>query len=589
MNLEGLLSVLWPAALVLPLLLAAGMTYKGTRALSIALTPLSPLPALGLAVFGEDAGVDLPYILIGMSLGLTDATRVFLLFTALLWTIAAVYARGYMANDYRQPRFFAFFLITMTGNLGLIMSRDLASFYLFFSLMSFFAYGMVVHEATEKARKAAHVYLIMTILAEACLLPAVLITAGVTGTIDLGAVPAGLAGSEARDTVVLLATLGFGVKAGAFTLHLWLPLAHPAAPTPASAVLSGTMIKAGLLGWMLLIPAGEVPMPFWGVLFMAAGLVAAFYGVLVGLTQGQPKTILAYSSISQMGFMTAVLGAAIAVPEAWPVALFAIPIYAAHHALIKGALFLGVGVAERTEESRHRFQRLLVIGGLVLAALALAGAPLTSGAAAKDYLKGITDLAPLPWDNVLYSGLDLAAVGSTLIMARFLFAVWPPAGGQEQRPPALLFVPWLVSVGGVAALVLFLPETLAELPGLLLTFEALWPLAAGVLLVTVAWYLDRRFGGKPRERLVPAVPEGDLLIPVTRSLSLVRRGWKSHAAPSLERSVKFVTDQGEAYASELVKIRTAADRLESWAQVWIVAGALALMLVLTVLALSVLV
>lgn len=586
MSLESVILAIWPAALVLPLLLAAGMVSKSIRSLSILLVPLAPLPALGLAVFGGEDGAELPSVLIGVSLGLTETTRVFLLFTALLWAIAGVYARSYLRHDPGQGRFFAFFLITMTGNLGLIMARDLASFYLFFSLMSFLAYGMIVHEATEKARRAAQVYLIMTVLAEACVLPAILIAAAAAGTIELDAAPAALADSPALNTIVLLATVGFGVKAGAFLLHLWLPLAHPAAPTPASAVLSGTMIKAGLLGWMLIIPAGEVAMPGWGTMFMAAGLIAAFYGVLVGLTQDQPKTILAYSSISQMGFMTAGFGVAVAAPAAWPVALFAIPIYATHHALVKGSLFLAVGVAEKAEESRHRLQRAVVVAGLVLASLALAGAPLTSGAVAKEYLKDIIYLAPAGWQYVLYYGLDLAAVGSALIMGRFLLSVWPRAGEEDTKPPAGLYAPWLFSVGAVATMVLFFPEPLVELPGLLLSTSALWPVTVGALLAAGAWWSNRRSGGELRERLEPAIPEGDLLVPVSRSLTLVWYGWDTYASPAMERSAGFFVSRSREYGGSLVRLWSAAEELESRIQLWTVAGALALLLALAVLTLS---
>lgn len=350
---QTLLQAAWPVSVLLPLLLAAAMAPKTSRSAALALAPLAPLPALGLAVF-DAAGVDLPWLLLGTRFGLTDVTRVFLLFTALLWFIAGVYARSYTRHDESRHRFFAFFLVTMAGNLGLAMVRDLASFYLFFTLMSFIAYGMIIHDETARARKAASVYLILVVIGEAFLLPAVILAAYVTTNLD-DLAPA-LASSPLRDAVVILALVGFGVKAGDLPVHLWLPLAHPAAPTPASAVLSGTMIKAGLLSWILFIPAGEAEMPVFGTTCLAAGLAAMFYGVFAGVSQEEPKSILAYSSISQMGFMTVALGAGMLAPAAWPAALLAILVYSTHHALAKGALFLGAGVAggSRTEPSFGR-------------------------------------------------------------------------------------------------------------------------------------------------------------------------------------------------------------------------------------------
>ncbi|MDQ4106380.1 MAG: NADH-ubiquinone oxidoreductase, partial [Actinomycetota bacterium] len=253
---QPLLDAAWILSLALPLSLAAAMFVSLLRSLAQALAPFSTMPALGLALSGTGSSAEIPWLLFGIQLGLDGTTRVFLLFTAVLWTLAGLYARSYLKEDPKKYRFFASYLVTMTGNLGLIMARDLASFYLFFTLMSFTAYGLVVHEGTNRVRYAARVYLVMTVIGEAFILPAVLITAA-TGATDLDAVAAGVAIAPTRDLIIALALVGFGVKAGALVLHVWLPLAHPAAPTPASAVLSGTMIKAGLLGWVFFLPLGE--------------------------------------------------------------------------------------------------------------------------------------------------------------------------------------------------------------------------------------------------------------------------------------------------------------------------------------------
>ena len=109
--------------------------------------------------------------------------------------------------------------------------------------------------------------------------------------------------------MALLLWLGLGVKAGVIGLHVWLPLAHPVAPAPASAVLSGAMIKAGLLGWLTVLPLGmeslSPAMMQFGNVVLVAGFAAAFGAALYGIWQSHPKAILAYSSISQMGMLTA--------------------------------------------------------------------------------------------------------------------------------------------------------------------------------------------------------------------------------------------------------------------------------------------
>ena len=155
---------------------------------------------------------------------------------------------------------------------------------------------------------------------------------------------------------LLLLLVGFGIKAGALSLHFWLPLAHPAAPVPASAVLSGAMLKAGLLGWIRFLPLGEAAMPLSGFTLISAGLGAAVLGTFVGVVQKNPKTVLAYSSISQMGIITTGIGIGALRPESWLDIQWAVLIYATHHALAKGALFLGVGPAHAAQtrlQTRH--------------------------------------------------------------------------------------------------------------------------------------------------------------------------------------------------------------------------------------------
>ncbi len=136
--------------------------------------------------------------------------------------------------------------------------------------------------------------------------------------------------------------LGFGAKIGLVPFHIWMPLAYRAAPIPAAAVLSGAAVKAGVIGLIRFLPL-DVATPEWGEALVVAGLFSAFYGVAIGITQRNPKTVLAYSSVSQMGVIAAVFGMGLAVGDG-DAALFA-GFYAAHHTLVKGALFLAVGVA----------------------------------------------------------------------------------------------------------------------------------------------------------------------------------------------------------------------------------------------------
>ena len=307
--------------------------------------------------------------------------------------------------------------------------------------------------------------------------------------------------------VVGLLLVGFGIKAGALPVHVWLPLAHPAAPTPASAVLSGAMIKAGLLGWLRFLPIGLSAMTYWGTLCIIAGLLAAFYAVAVGVTQRNPKTILAYSSISQMGLMTVGIGLGLGWPQTVPLVLPAIGIYAVHHGFAKGALFLGMDVLSADDGDRlaHR----LDVGRLLLASLALAGAPFTSGAVAKIALKWALNDFQGPWVAGLNLLLPLAAIGTTLLMARFLFVITRHPSAHD-RPRVGMWLSWTLTILLTAAVVWLLPaaqKAASKTLQLASLWQALWPVAAGMLISGTIWLRT------VRKKRLPAlsIPQGDLL------------------------------------------------------------------------------
>jgi hydrogenase-4 component B len=498
----------------LPLGLAGLWAVPRLRGLVGRLAPWAPLPALFAALAvgpGHAAGLD--WMLLGSALGLTETTRVFLLFTALLWLGAGIYARGYLRDDPARERFDLFWLLTLAGNLGLVLALDVVSFYGNFALMPFAAYGLVVHTGTPEARRAGRVYLAMAIPAEGLLLTGLMLAAGHGGapfTPMLADLPQAVAASAQRDLIVALLWLGFGVKAGLPLLHLWLPLAHPVAPVPASAVLSGAMIKGGLLGWLHTLPLGLVALPGWGTLMLAAGFLAAFGAAFLGLHQQKPKTVLAYSSISQMGLITVGVGAGTLEPRLWPLLAPALAVFALHHALAKGALFLGVGIARLP----CRLPCALRWALLALPALALTGA-LGSGVRAKLDVKTALAAETLPaWWSALPLLLQLAAVGTTLILARYLWLL-----GREDRGdtgPSSMWWGWgLVLAAGLAAPFLLRHWGLIEAGPI---GAADWlGLLAPVLAGTALALLGLRF-------LKPwPIPPGDALALLARPLRLLAR------------------------------------------------------------------
>ena len=467
------------------------------------LLPWAPLPALLLAAWPTPGpGLEIPWLLLGLQFGLDTTGRVFLLFSAALWLFAGMQARDQLADDPHRTRFALFFLATLAGNLLLILAADLAGFYLGYALMTFAAYGLIVHKGSAQALLAGKVYLTMALLGEVLLLLAFLQLAHLADSLRIDATRAALATAATRETIIALLVAGFGIKAGALSLHLWLPLAHPAAPVPASAVLSGVLIKAGLLGWLRFLPLGMTASD-WGWVLAVAGLAAAFYGVLLGLAQQVPKVILAYSSISQMGLMTLGVGLGLALPETWFWLLPAVTLFALHHALTKGALFLGLGLVGPG--------RRAVLAGMGLLALSLAGAPLLSGALAKQALKA--GVQHTPWEAWLLPCLALSSLATTLLMARLLVRL---AGSDTPRwanPPRRAFRAWwlLVLLALTAAWWLPVVTTRPAAPDMKDLWAAAWPVLGGVLLAWSAGRAWQRTG-----RAWPALPAGDLLWPLLR-------------------------------------------------------------------------
>ena len=580
-NAPAAFSLPWLLAIALPLLLAFAVLIRRVRCAALWLAPWTAVPALVLALWAHpDTVIEAPWLLLGVRLGMDKTAQVFLLFTALLWILAGVYARAYLKEDAYSHRFFSFFLAAMSGNLGLILAQDMISFYLFFALMSFAAYGLVVHEGSREARQAGTVYIALVMIGEVMVVSVLLLTAAAAGSLNIKDMAAAVAAAPARNIIIGLTLAGFGIKVGALPLHVWLPLAHPVAPTPASAVLSGAMIKAGLIGWLRFLPLGEAAFPGWGSLCLTAGLVAAFYGVVVGLTQDNPKTLLAYSSISQMGLMTVAIGLGLMAPGAWPLSLTAILVLALHHALVKGALFLGVGVAKSTAGNRR--QQALILAGLFFLSLSLSGAPLTSGAVAKLMLKPVTIIAPAPWSAWLGWLLPIAAVGTTLLMGRFLFLMRPYSRGKTLHLMPGIWLPWVALLLGVAVITwFFAPYGVREAVARTVYWGMLWPVTAGTLGVLLAW----RLANSSILKTLPKIPAGDLLmLAVWLVKRLPTQRWRDDIAVAASQLPAHLVTQWRSYQVGL-RYRATLTRMEGELGRWSNSGMLFLLLAAMIFAL----
>lgn len=524
-SLALLLSVCWPIALV------AGLMLPRTRALARSLAPWAALPALLSGAAGA-ADLQVGWLMLDGRLGLDLVAVVMLPCTAGLWLAAGLFARRYVAPGPRHDLFFGWFLAAMAGNLLLLAALDVVVFYLGFALMSFASYGLVVHDGSARARHAGRYYIAMVVVGEVCVITALMLLAS-RGAIDFATLRASFAADDAgrNDLILTLLIVGFGIKAGTFGLHFWLPLAHPVAPAPASAVLSGAMIKAGLVAWVRLLPLGETALPTWGAGLAAAGLFTAYYGVLAGLPQREAKTVLAYSSVSQMGVMTIAVGLGLAFPAQWPALFAALLVYMVHHSLVKGGLFLGAGFVQHVQRPGPA---RLAAALLALGALAIAGGPFTGGLLAKLALKHTAEFVAEPWHTWLPVLLTLSSALTALLMLRFLWIAWPRGDAGAEQAPVGLLAPWLLLAIAwlVAPWVLAAPTLRSEVIGLHAGLNATGPLALAGLLAFTAVRLRRRL---PR---LPSVPAGDIGIPLERGLVAAGRGLHRFLVESLPAAVR---------------------------------------------------
>ncbi len=464
--------ILLLVVLVWPLLLAGLTALHGLRERGVRLLPLAPLPALWLALAGNGEVLTAPDLLLGVTLGLDGSGRLLLGMTAVLWALAGLAAQP-IAESPRSAIFSGFWLLTLTGNLAVFLALDIVTFYVAFATVSLASWFLIVHSRSTKALHAGRIYIIMALAGEVALLVGLIMGANAAGSLAI---------ADVRDalsiTGLALLVVGFGIKAGLVPLHVWLPLAHPAAPVPASAVLSGAIVKAGLIGLILFLPEGV-----FGPVLIGLGLAGTFGAALWGLTQQDAKAVLAYSTVSQMGLMIMLIGAAGAAREA-------APYYALHHGFAKGALFLLVGVMLAAQT---RGQRLVCLGVAALVCGSVAGLPLTGGALAKAAVKD-----GLP--EALALALSLSSVTTSLILIWFLARLW-----QVERPGSDKAASWLLRL--------------------------LIPVLAGGLAFACPWGLWSFWTGREPEYLFAAATIRDALWPVAIALPvgllLVRKGLPS--------------------------------------------------------------
>lgn len=382
-------AVLFPLIMTPIILFAGRRSEKLRNALALATTAAVFLDVVSLfprIVAGEVIEFTLFEILPQMDISFRVDLLSFSLsvLAALAWLLCTVYSIDYMAREHAGSRFYPVLIFTLGSCQGIFMAGDLFTLFIFFEMMSLMAYVLVIHEETAEAMQAGYKYLIMTIIGGLALFFGIIETFELAGNVSFSSGPLIEQASLPAFFAFISFLIGFGMKAGIFPLHVWLPDAHPVAPSPASALLSGIMLKTGAYGLLRVVfyvfEPEVIQNSGWDTIMGVLAVITILLGSAVALTQDDIKRRLAYSSIGQMGYI--LLGISLFTESALIGAIFHI----FSHAFMKMTLFLTAG-AIIMKSGRRLVSEMAGIGRMMpvtlgcfsLAALSMIGIPPLNG------------------------------------------------------------------------------------------------------------------------------------------------------------------------------------------------------------------
>jgi hydrogenase-4 component B len=377
-----------------------------------------------LFVGGEAEEVRLPLALpwLGAHFRLDALSAAFLIVVDLGGVAASVFALGYGRHEDAPGRVLPFYPLFLAGMNLVVLASDAFTFLLTWEFMSLASWALVLaHHRVPGNLRAGYVYLLMAGFGTFSLLLAFALLAGPDGHYDFAAIRSGGHAPWIAGLVLALALLGAGSKAGLVPLHVWLPLAHPAAPSHVSALMSGVMTKVAVYGFVRIVfDLLGPPDWWWSMPVLALGGITAVMGVLYALMQHDLKRLLAYHTVENIGIIFAGLGLALAfkanfMPAAAALALTGALFHVLNHMLFKSLLFFGSGAVLNATGERD-MERL---GGLIHAM------PVTSFA----FLAGSLAISALPPLN--------GFVSEWLIFQAILLSPDLPQWGLKMLVPAV--------------------------------------------------------------------------------------------------------------------------------------------------------
>ena len=330
---------------------------------------------------------------------------VYLVVAVIMWSISGIFSREYMEHYQNRGRYYWFFWVTFLATAGVFLSADFYTTFIFFEIMSFTSYVWVAFDERAESLKAAETYLAVAVIGGMVMLMGLFLLENLCGTLVFERVGE-LAervlaeGSKAHRRQLYVAggllLFGFGAKAGCFPLHIWLPKAHPVAPAPASALLSGILTKAGIFGIIIVSCHMFCTDRMWGFLLVCLGLITMFLGALLALFSVNLKRTLACSSVSQIGFILIGIGMSCllrAAGESGRLAVRGAFLHMVNHSLFKlvlflcaAAVFMNLHQLELNDIRGFGRKKPLLLFCFLMGALGIGGMPFWSGYVSKTLL-----------------------------------------------------------------------------------------------------------------------------------------------------------------------------------------------------------
>ena len=400
-------TILLPALVLLPMA-GALMTYligrknKNCRNLFAVLVTIAEFAMMIRMLIpvcaGEKLTCELPLLLGGLRFETDGFRGVYATVAGLMWMMTSIFSAEYLRHYRNRNRYWFFTLLTLGATVGVFLAADLMTAFIFFEIMSFTSWVMVVHDENPAAMRAGQTYLAVAVLGGMVMLMGLFLLSNLTGTLRISELRAACAAvpAERRTTLYLAGSLilfGYGAKAGMFPLHIWLPKAHPAAPAPASALLSGILTKAGIFG--VLVLSGQVFLhdAGWGSALLILGEATMLLGAVLAVFSVNLKRTLACSSVSQIGFILTGIGMQCLLGEENGLAVWGTELHMINHSMFKLVLFMCAGAVYMNTHKLNLNEirgfgrgKPALMAAFLCGCLGIAGVPLFSGYISKTLL-----------------------------------------------------------------------------------------------------------------------------------------------------------------------------------------------------------